>query len=1471
MDEQLLSEVPGPTASSSSFDARLEYLHLERAQFGAMFRKNILLKSRGKLICGLGGYVAVFVELLLPVVFFALMCLPKALVAPHAFDTQLSQAYPLASRLWSSAFACDDLETLTRSSSHSHRPFHRIIYTPPDPTVERTVDWIAKVIACYTSPTDLLTSKSTASRLSASSSLINTSAFPGTKSFTEMKEGEGLDYSALLHLFETFPAYLLRDGGTHCRKHPECCWEPSPLDPKQGYPNPACYNMSHCWRPYRNLFLPSKSEEDAVELATAKAGNENSYYAVLVFTDTGGGDEQEPRDDGTEQLDRRFTIRMPASKVPTTLFWRPLYQIQPNHDWKCGASYWFFANLQSAAQQAMSSAHNCSTVNGCAPVMLETWVKSFPWHAYSLDLGALYASLVLRMLLIFAFISPFQSCVKAVVCEKELRLREGMALLGLREGVYWGSWFTIHFGMLAASTVLMVAVSVYPFQYSSPVVMLVFFLEFSVALVLFAYFVSTFFARARVAGTGALFIYLLSLVPGYLMPVVETYGGPGRVWACLLPPSALAVWSEVLLTLEVGEVGVTWGSLGAGITQTDPFTAQQCMQMLAVDIVLYAALTWYCDRVVPREWGTTLPWYFPFMPWYWVSSPAVHDGTAQGVEQGEEEGGAPAVRIRGLHKAFPSSSGPRLAVNDVTLDIHRGYVTGLLGHNGAGKTTLISILTGLLEPTSGTVCINGHSISSGMGAIRRSLGLCPQYDILWPEITVKEHLELFAHFKGISAGSVPALVARSVQQVALQGKLHTQAQDLSGGQRRKLSLAIAFLGEPSVVFLDEPTSGMDPCSRRFTWDVIRRNQAGRVVVLTTHFMDEADLLCTQIAIMAAGRVVANGSPLELKSRYGHGYTLTVVPRVDGEPGAAVDLEAFTAAIAGVVRAHVPECRLLGCAGREIRMQLPLAAAPCFPQMLRALEAAKPHLPLGAFGISMGTMEEVFLRVQAELAGDAGAVGDASGDGSSAVLSPSEGGSQPAGLIGAHPMEELTSDGPPFPVSTSPAAQRGVDQRRASEPIEGLRETALEEPLLAAADAVRGSWDQHEARRWPGEEGSGGGEGGALREATMLQQMYALVVKRALNSARDRLAVLTQLVAPVAFALLALVVARVSQEALAPPARTLTRDWAMGGQSIPYGNASALDAHFAFADPVTWDPLGARTEYVADVAVDVALSQLNASRLDIAGECAQCDLTLYNLQLLQQGLGNLEDYHAHCPRRCAAPSSMEVPPPPLANSTVERCGDEGSDSSCSVHAGTSSCVVGSPSEKSTKRVSAWETTPFCARCRSKCSTPCRARGTVLVAFPGAQSSRPAASRESAHCTRPAPEQAGKTTNTDALLRSWDDNSIQYAAVYVGTGLEHPHPTNITVRSKKLEPQLQSVVDAGFLTQLPPAETATVLVNDSSYHALPAALAELHSAAAVSGGLRFTVTSHPLPLQADDSKSRDIRALGDFLLTICMSMS
>ncbi|DAZ93924.1 TPA: LOW QUALITY PROTEIN: hypothetical protein N0F65_008867 [Lagenidium giganteum] len=303
-----------------------------------------------------------------------------------------------------------------------------------------------------------------------------------------------------------------------------------------------------------------------------------------------------------------------------------------------------------------------------------------------------------------------------------------------------------------------------------------------------------------------------------------------------------------------------------------------------------------------------------------------------------------ALSVQRMRKVFPVPGGVKEAVKNVTLNMYEGQITCLLGHNGAGKTTLISMLTGVLGATSGDAYFHGMSVSEDMDEMRQSLGICFQHDVLYPELTVEEHLQFYARIKGYSGDTLQQEVNSKIAEVGLTDKRSVLSSALSGGMKRKLSVAIALLGDSSLVFLDEPTSGMDPYSRRSTWEILMNNRQNRVLVLTTHFMDEADILGDRIAIMAEGELRCCGSPLFLKNRFGAGYNLTIVKKENCNDSRVIDF----------IVSHIPQAQVLS--------NLPMDTSSKFAGLFRQLDASLSSLALHSYGISVTTMEEVFIKV-----------------------------------------------------------------------------------------------------------------------------------------------------------------------------------------------------------------------------------------------------------------------------------------------------------------------------------------------------------------------------------------------------------------------------------------------------------------------------------------------------------------------------
>jgi ABC-2 type transport system ATP-binding protein len=218
----------------------------------------------------------------------------------------------------------------------------------------------------------------------------------------------------------------------------------------------------------------------------------------------------------------------------------------------------------------------------------------------------------------------------------------------------------------------------------------------------------------------------------------------------------------------------------------------------------------------------------------------------------------PVVKVRGLVKSY----GRRQAVRGIDLDVHRGEIFAFLGPNAAGKTTTVEILEGFQPRTAGEVSVLGVDPACADGAWRDRVGVVLQDSEPEPGLSVRECLQLYAGYY-----SAPRDVEETTGLVGLEDNATTLAAELSGGQRRRLDVALALIGDPEIVFLDEPTTGFDPSARRAAWDVIAGLRAlGKTVFLTTHYMDEAEHLADRIAVLAAGRIVAAGTPRTLAGR-----------------------------------------------------------------------------------------------------------------------------------------------------------------------------------------------------------------------------------------------------------------------------------------------------------------------------------------------------------------------------------------------------------------------------------------------------------------------------------------------------------------------------------------------------------------------------------------------------------------------------
>ncbi|NXL70257.1 ABCA1 protein, partial [Leptocoma aspasia] len=817
---------------------------------------------------------------------------------------------------------------------------------------------------------------------------------------------------------------------------------------------------------------------------------EQQFWAAVVF--------QPPVNATAPRLPSHvhYKIRMDIDDVTRTnkikdRFWDPGPAADPFSDLRY--VWGGFVYIQDLVEQAVVRVQT-----GAAP-RTGVYVQQMPYPCYVDDVFLRVLNRSLPLFMTLAWIYSVAMIIKGVVHEKETRLKETMKTMGLSSGILWLSWFLSSFIPFLLSSALLVLIlkagcmgdtgnsmgdtgniragsqhggapqaptCLHPqlgniLPYSDPAVIFLFLGTFSVATISQCFLISTFFPRANLASACGGIIYFSLYLPYVLCVAWRDYiTFPVRVLVSLLSPVAFGFGCDYFSLYEEQGVGIQWHNLAASPVPGDPYSFAAAMGMLLLDAALYGLATWYLEGVFPGQYGIPKPWNFPFLKSYWFGeSPSsghslyhTSPNTAPQVLVEEPPPDLqPGVSIRNLVKVYGSSG--RAAINGLSLDFYEGQITSFLGHNGAGKTTTMSILTGLLPPTSGTAYILGWDIRTDIDSIRKSVGMCPQHNVLFDILTVEEHVWFYGRLKGLSEQQVQEEMEQLLQDTGLPHKRREQTRNLSGacggqagclsgaqsseprpqrcpfagGMQRKLSVAIAFVGGSRVVILDEPTAGVDPFSRRSIWELLLKYRKGRTIILSTHYMDEAELLGDRTAIISQGRLCCCGSPLFLKARLGTGYHLTLVkrersgtggnagtvPAVTKKVSAEGDIHPFhlprgpsgwdaghmelwpavpassccpgfpalpippdVAQLSALIQKLVPGSRLVEDIGHEVLFVLPYSGARdgAFGELFRELDAHLGELGVSSYGISDTTLEEIFLKVAEDTALDTDTTG-----------------------------------------------------------------------------------------------------------------------------------------------------------------------------------------------------------------------------------------------------------------------------------------------------------------------------------------------------------------------------------------------------------------------------------------------------------------------------------------------------------------
>ncbi|XP_050221368.1 ABC transporter A family member 7-like [Mercurialis annua] len=642
-------------------------------------------------------------------------------------------------------------------------------------------------------------------------------------------------------------------------------------------------------------------------------------------------------------------------------------------------SIWYNPNylLRTARSVNLVSNAYLKYVHGFGTKMLFEFVKEMPKVAtksyldVSSILGVLFYTWIILRLFLVVFIS--------LVYEKQQNVRTMMKMHGLGDGPYWmisyAYFLVISLLYMLAFLIFGSSIGLKIFLMNDYSVQFVFYFLYLNLQISMGFLLAPLFSYVKTATViGYLLVYGSGLLASFLFQTLLQVASFPRSFLILLelfPGFSLYrglydLSEYASRAIALGVPGMQWGNLSDKENGMRDVLIIMLVEWL---VMLFAGF--YFDQVFS----------FGKSPFFCLQNsgkrrlPSLKNSNLQGegskvvidmdksdiiqerakVEQLLlERSNNHTVVCDNLKKIYPGRDGnqDKMAVRGLSLALPPGECFGMLGPNGAGKTTFISMMVGLTKQTSGTAFIQGLDLRTQMDRIYTRIGVCPQHDLLWETLTGREHLLFYGRLKNLKGSTLKKAVEESLKSVKLFDDViaDKQAGKYSGGMKRRLSVAISLIGDPKVVYLDEPSAGLDPAARRNLWNVVKHAKQGRAIILTTHSMEEAEALCDRLGVFVDGSFKCIGNAKELKARYGGSYLFTMTTSSDCEPHVMnLVQELFPHAertyhISGTQKFEIPK--------HEVRIA----------DVFYAVEVAKTRFPIFAWGLSDTTLEDVFIKV-----------------------------------------------------------------------------------------------------------------------------------------------------------------------------------------------------------------------------------------------------------------------------------------------------------------------------------------------------------------------------------------------------------------------------------------------------------------------------------------------------------------------------
>ena len=700
-------------------------------------------------------------------------------------------------------------------------------------------------------------------------------------------------------------------------------------------------------------FRAVKSEESILE--DAKKGIA-PFLAGIVFHDEYVYNDSSTYKE-TASTHIQYKIRMDVDSVPqTTSIKEQSWVPGPDGDFYYNMRYfWGFLQIQDLLDNAIIEIQTGYQSQD------RVFMQQFPYPCFMRNnfLSALYTAQLLPIALVFGFAVVVCIFVNQFIWERESGNLKLLEIRGLDTKLIWLSNFIVMDLVLIVSSTLLTAVLYWGnlLPLSQPLIIWIMLLAYSFSCTMFIFLMTSLLKKSSSGSVITFLIFILTLLPFFVIMALSNDVGTGtKVASNIFMSSAFGSSILYITSLEQKQLGMDWSNLSISPIESDSFNILFCFIFMLCDGILYGMIGLIFVQITNKTESLLL---FsrkgkPKQPTSYTVNDKT-DSTFQGIQ------------LINISKEYQTGRNKRLvAVNDLTIQFHSNEITGLLGHNGAGKTTTMGILTGMLKPTSGKILKSVHALEINGKMSTHDIGYCPQQGILYENMTVKEHLMLYANI-----GKTDKLLANShvkdlMEKMNLLEKERTLAQHLSEGLRRCLAVGMAFAGNSALVVLDEPTSGVDSAARRRIWDFILKCKANRTIIVSTHHMDEAEILCDKIAILHKGKLVSHGTPSQLLEKYTNCIQLRITKSLCDEENLINEQNsALQSNIDQRVHEMVPNCVNIAKSSLKVVYNLPLGEHEDIGKyfsLFDTLEKEKDSLHISSFSVSSPSLEEIFSTV-----------------------------------------------------------------------------------------------------------------------------------------------------------------------------------------------------------------------------------------------------------------------------------------------------------------------------------------------------------------------------------------------------------------------------------------------------------------------------------------------------------------------------